>query len=342
MTISGVEPAHRSISVASWGLAVLGLTAALAALSALGADKATAQQHPMAEMTNTVGAIPSPSAAFTINVFKLATGRLKLKGLVATEEDHKALMGLVKASFPSADVTDRVKIANDPKIKTADAAKTDFKLGGISFALKALSFVQSGSAQIDQHGVALSGDAENSAVYAELAKFDAAPPTGIILKEVSVSQPPTSVSWRAEVGGGKVKLTGAVAGSSNKKELEAKLQTLFSGLEIVDETSVVGATSDSWLDAAIHSLQVLRLLDSGFVQLADHNIQLYGHASDEAKLRKIDSLADDYPSGFALDRKVSAPVRASLFDFPSVSAAERSPVTEESIDIQGVAIEAAR
>jgi hypothetical protein len=319
MTISGVEPAERSFSFVSWGLAALGLTAALAALPALRADKVAAQQQMTIADTGAASALP---ATFTVKIVKLAADKLKLKGIVATEEDHKALMGLVKASFPSANVNDRIKIAND--------GKADIRLGGISFALKALSFLRDGSARIDEHGVALSGSAESAVAYGEFKTFVASPPTGIIVKEDQVSQPPTSMSWRAEVGGGKVKLTGAVAGNADKKELEATVQSLFSGLQIVDETAVVAGTSDTWMDAAMHSLQVLRLLESGFVQLADHKIQLYGHTSDESKLQKIDSLADAYPTGFALDSRVSAPMRASILGFPSASAAERRPVVDTS------------
>jgi hypothetical protein len=315
MTISGVEPAERSLSFVTWGLAALGLTAILAALPALRADRAAAQQTSTAE--SDLGMVSKP-IAFAVRISKNAADNLKIKGLLASDEDHKALMGLVKASYPSADVTDRVKISN--------GAKTDFKLGGISFALKALSFLDSGTASVDEHGVTLWGTPESASGYAEFKSFVATPPTGIVIKDNQVSQPPTSPSWRAEVGQGKVRLTGTVADSSDKKELEATVQNLFSGLEIVDETAVVAGSSDSWMQAAIHSLQVLRLLDSGFVELGDHKIQLYGQASDESKLRKIDLLADSYPSGFSLDTRVSAPARASMIGFPSASAAERSPM----------------
>ena len=129
-----------------------------------------------------------------------------------------------------------------------------------------------------------------------------------------------------------------MADTSDKKELEATVQNLFSGLEIVDETSVVAGASDSWLEAAMHSLQVLRLLDSGFVQLGDHKIQLYGQASDEAKLRKIDSLADNYPTGFALDTKVSAPARASMLSFPTFSVVERPALLDGAQKAQDLTV----
>jgi hypothetical protein len=335
MTISGVEPAERSLSFVTWGLAALGLTALLAALLALKADKVAAQQQNPAVAEATGTTTPgSEGAAFSLKVAKLGPNKLKLKGLVRTEEDHKALMGLIKASFPSADVNDRIKIA--------DAPKADIKLGGIGFALKALSFLQGGFALIDEHGVTLSGVTESSAAYAEFKKLVSAPPTGVLLKDDRVTPPPSSMSWRAEVGDGRVKLTGSVADKADKKELETTVQNLFSGLEIVDETSIVAGTSDSWMDAAMHSLQVLRLLDSGFVQLADHKIQLYGYASDETKLRKIDSLADNYPTGFALDSKVSAPARASMLGFPSLSASPRPLVTDADHGQSDLAVGAAQ
>jgi hypothetical protein len=319
------------MSFVTWGLAALGLTAALAALPALRAyDAAAQQQVTTAELMGAGKVVP---AVFIVRITKLAADKLKLKGVVATEDDHKALMGLIKASFPSADVTDRLKVAS--------GVKTDIKLGGISFGLKALSFLQSGTAQIDEHGVSLSGDADSAGIYADFKSFIATPPTGIVVKAERVAPPPTSLSWRAEVGDGKVRLTGTVADSADKKELEATVQTLFSGLEIVDETAVVAGTSDSWLDAAMHSLQVLRLLDSGFVQMADHKIQLYGQASDEAKLRKIDLLADDYPTGFALDSKVSAPAQTSSV-VGTASVADRPPVLDMGSAMSGFAIRPAQ
>jgi len=253
---------------------------------------------------------------YSIRVIKQAPDKLKLKGLLATEEDRKALLGLVKASFPSADVSDRLKVGNNPK--------ADMKLGGISFALKALSFLQAGSANIDDYGVALSGGTESSAVYAELKSFmDAGLPTGVVLKEAQISAPPTSFFWRAELEAGRVKLAGAIPNQIGKTEMRAAVSKLFSGLEIFDQTYVVEGAPESWLDAAMHSLKVLRHLETGFVQLADRTIRLDGTASDEATLQKIDSLADKYPTGFSLESKVSAPEYSGI-RFPQAAAAERN------------------
>jgi hypothetical protein len=257
--------------------------------------------------------------SYSIRLIKQAPDRLKLKGLLATSDDHKTLIGLVKASFPSADIIDRIRIAEAP-----DA---DIKLGGVSYALRALGLLHAGSAVIDKDGVSLTGATESSAVYAEMRRFlDAGPPTGVALKQIEIAAPQQTFFWRADVGNGQVRLTGAVPDSNGKKQIETVTQKLFSDLTVVDQTTIAEGAPPSWLDAAVHSLEVLRLLEAGFVQMADHAIRLDGRVSDEAALRKIDAMADKYPRGFSLESKVSAQERTGLFVIPKAAAAERSPL----------------
>jgi hypothetical protein len=321
MNISGVEPAERRGYWVTWGLAALGLTAALAAPLALKADSVSAEQNgakaePVAAAV-VAGAIVAEDTAskqqvaYSIKVIKRSSDRLKLKGKVLTRDDHKALIGLVKASFPSADVTDRIKISDAPQQDSKPSG-----VGGISFALKILKFLENGEVRIDERGVDLLGRTESNAAYAEVLGFIDAPPTGVVVRQAQIKAPENALSWRAEVGQGRVRLTGAVPDSDGKKKLEASVQKLFSGLEIVNDTYIAQGAPESWLNAAMHSLHVLRLLDTGFVQLADHTIRLDGHASDELKLGKIDILADQYPTGFSFQSKVSAPTQASMMVNP--------------------------
>jgi hypothetical protein len=339
MTMSEVTPAEWRKHCFAWGLAFLGLPALLSPLL-VRADRVAAEQYTAMADANTAAIAGGSVAAklpltYSIRIIKQSPDRLKLKGNVATKEDHKALLGLVKASFPSVDVSDRIKIVDGPKV--------DMTLGGISFALKALTYLQTGSARIDDQGIVLAGDTENRAVYSELRAFiDAGKPTGLAVKD-DVAIPPTAFTWRAEVGDGQVRLTGAVPEGYDKKQLEAAVQKLFSGLQIIDKTYTVESAPESWTDAAMHSLKVLKLLNSGVVQLADHSISVEGHVADDKALQRIDALADKYPAGFALESKVSIPpVQASLFGIGVLSYPGATSLrTMESSEIQGVAADLA-
>lgn len=322
--MSGDEPAKGRRRLIFLGLATVATTA-LAAFLAVKPDRVLADQK--AGMTGIAAATVAGAPAVktgencSVRIIKQAPDKLKLRGLVATEEDHKALLGLIKASFPSADVKDRLRIADRPS--------GHMKLGGFSFALKALGYLQAGSARIDDQGVELAGDAETSAVYAEVKSFiEASVPTGVVLRNVQIKSPETSFVWRADLEDGRVIISGTVPNQSERKELQNAVGKLFSGLEVTDYTHVAAGAPESWLEAAIHSLKVLRLLDSGFVQVSDQSIRLDGQAADDATLRHIDSLADKYPTGFSLQTKLSAPEKQAGADAAATTSSFEAPLAE--------------
>jgi hypothetical protein len=328
MNMSGVMPAEPRRFFYAWGLAVLGATALIPPLT-LSADWVRAEQQTanVEAPTATLGDASAPIATspYTIRVIKQAEGKFKLRGQVASKEDHKAVLGLVKASYPSADVTDRIKVGG--------GQKADMKLGNISFALKALGYLQSGaSAKIDEQGIALTGQTESRAAYDEFqGLLEQGRPAGIVVQD-EIVQPQTAFSWRAELGEGTVTLTGSVPAMADKEELKQIVGKMFADRKIDDYTAVAGGAPDSWLDAAMHSLRVLRLLNSGFVLVADHSIRVDGQAPNGEKLETIADLADRYPVGFALESKVSVPsaaepARASMFGFgfPQASVAAHQP-----------------
>ncbi|HET9394947.1 MAG TPA: hypothetical protein VFO36_02735, partial [Nitrospiraceae bacterium] len=195
MNMSGVMPAEPRRSFYAWGLAVLGATALIQPL-ALSASWVRAEQQtakveaPATTMEDRAESIAASS--YNIRVIKQAEGKFKLRGEVACKEDHKAVLGLVKASYPSADVTDRIKVGV--------GKKADMKLGNISFALKALGYLQSGSsAKIDEQGIALTGQTESRAVYEEVQSLlEQGRPAGIVVQD-EIIQPQTAFSWRAEL-----------------------------------------------------------------------------------------------------------------------------------------------
>ncbi len=236
--------------------------------------------------------------------------RIKLRGQVASEEDYKTLIGLVKANFPAVDLTDRVQV------KPA-GPEGDVKIGGLSFALKLLGYLDKGQASVDDNGLSLEGSASTAVVLTELRKLiDNNKPTGVPLKNIRIAPP--SRSWSASVmPNGTVKICGVVPSEAGKQAITDAVHKMFPESGINDNSAVKEDLPERWMKAALHSLKFLHLLDKGSVEITDQTIHLKGAAPNEMAVAQIDTLAAELPSGFALKSEVSAPVmRAGMAELP--------------------------
>ncbi len=230
--------------------------------------------------------------------------RIKLKGNMASEEDYKTLIGLVKASFPSASVYDRVKVVKS-------SSGHNVKIGGLSFALKLLGYVERGKAQIDDNGVSLEGAASTAVVLTDVKNAIADSPTGVLIKSIRISPPVKS--WTASVTkDGTLKISGVVPDQSDKKAIMTAANTMFPECSISDGTGFNRHLSDKWMKAAVHALDLLRLLDSGSVEITDQSISLKGDAASETAVKMIDARATEIPTGFSLNSEVTSPGKPGM------------------------------
>lgn len=271
-------------------------------------DHLRAQQDTLAPRNGMVVEIADVSeqeapANFALRVIKDAD-HLKLKGQMPTEEDHKTILGLIKANFPSSDLTDRIKI-------TGSNAKANVKIGGVSFALKALSYLQTGAAIVDDGSVSLEGVAGNDAVYEEVQQFIKTTPTGVAIKHVHISAPHQSFVWRASLKGNRINMTGPMPDENSRREVKDHAQALFSGLEIVDQTRILEGAPEGWAKAVFHSLTILQMLKSGSIQITEQSVRVDGVAGDEQTVKAIKDLAEKFPRGFSLESHIGAPGHAT-------------------------------
>ncbi len=242
------------------------------------------------------GAAGAETPAFSLRI-KKDVDRIKLKGTMPSEEDHKTLLGLVKANFASVYIKDRVKSAKG-------TARTNVKVGSVNFALKVLSCLETGTANVDSDKVTLGGVAATSALYEEAwDRVDKGRPTGVHVEISGIKPPSEAPTWTAIYSNGHLSMTGVVPDEGKKKVLETAARELFGQASYV-RTGVVETTPDNWMAAALHSLQLLRNLERGTVEITDQSIRVEGKAADETVLKTVDKLADKYPRGFALNSKV--------------------------------------
>lgn len=236
---------------------------------------------------------------YSLRIYK-EPDRIKLKGNMSSEEDYKTLLGLIKANFPSSSLSDRVKV--DEKAPDAEV-----KIGGLSFALKLLGYLETGQASVDDNGLSLEGAASTAVVLTEvIALIEKDKPTGVPIRNIRIAPP--EKSWHASVtDDGTVKLSGVVPSRESQKAIVESASQKFSNFQIEDNTSVNAKLMARWSDAALRSLELLLLLDKGSVEITEQAIHLKGVAPSETAVRSIDAIASNLPSGFALKSEVTAP-----------------------------------
>lgn len=301
---------------------VLGCCGYLACGSAVVAE-ATGQNAQQADLIpqddvifrNEVSADELP-ITYSLHIYK-EPSRIKLKGNMSSEEDYKTLMGLVKANFPAADLNNRVKI--DDK-----SAKEDVKIGGLSFALKLLGYVETGRASVNNNGLSLQGEASTAVVLTEVNKLiENDKPTGMPI-DIHIARP--EKNWQASVSAdGVVKISGVVKSEDVKKQILDVINSRFPRSRLDDKTLVNNKISDEWGNVSLRSIELLSLLDKGSVEVTEETIHLKGDASNGKALLMIEAISGKLPNGFALKSEVTAPAppHAGIAAVPALSTMVR-------------------
>jgi hypothetical protein len=299
--MSGEKPGKRRGSL----LAFASLFAAVLINAVLFANRQPAAQQPTTtngEVAVSVGADATTPSTFSVQIFRDQT-RIKLRGQVASEEDHKTILGLVKGSFASLDIVDRMRVGKA-------APDTNLKVGGIIFALKVLGYIDTGRASVDERNVSVGGEAGSSTSHPALQATLDEPPAGI---EVKTSIVP-SIYWRGQLlDDGHLIMTGYVVAEDNKKDLENSAHNLLPSSQVANHTSIVENAPDEWTFVTTHSLKILRNLRYGEVHIKGRTIRIKGAVLNQDSLKAIDGLVEKYPRTYSLESKVTIePEKASL------------------------------
>jgi len=240
--------------------------------------------------------------------------RLDLDGYMSSEEDYKTLIGLVKANFPATNLNDDVEIKKE---KTEE----DVKIGGFSFALKLLGYVETGRASVDNNGLSLRGKANTAVVLTEINKLiESEKPTGIPIT-LHIARP--DKNWQASISGDRlVKISGLIKSRELKDTIFSVVQRRFSDSRIEDRTFIKKDVSEEWAKVSLKSIELLALLEKGSVEITEKTVHLKGDASSSRALYEIDRLSRQLPDGFSLKSEVTAPMlpRAGMVAVPVLGA----------------------
>ena len=308
------RPIKRPSAVLFFILSCCGYALPIASSSTASAEQFDASQVEMIPQDEVVvqneGGIDNLPITYSLRIYK-EPDRIKLKGRMSSEEDYKTLIGLVKANFPSVDLSDRIKVKES-------APDADVKIGGLSFALKLLGYLETGRALVDNNGLDLQGAASTAVVLTEVKKIiENNKPTGVPLKNIRIAPP--SKAWSASLTrDGTLKFSGMLPHKDGRKAIMEEAKTLFPAFTIDENCSVSDSVPSSWAPAALQSLRLLAILSQGSVELTEDTIHLKGIAPTETALKTIDLIAEGFPSGFSLKSEVTAPAA-----HPGVAAVPR-------------------
>lgn len=210
------------------------------------------------------------------------SNRIRLDGLVPTDKVRRDLAGMVKASFPSLEFEDRMKLARG-------APKLDVWLGGVAFGLKQLSDLREGRVDLEQMSLAVSGDALDARSYRSIKSALAGRlPSGVSLKNESV-RPPMAAPyvWSARRQGQEILLVGHVPNDTVRDELLRAARRSSQQAKVVDNMEPASGAPENFTGVASALVAQLGTLDEGNAQIKDRAATLSGLAETAELAEKV-------------------------------------------------------
>lgn len=239
---------------------------------------------------------------------------ITLRGQVPSEGDLKILQGVVAATSPGATLVDKTKVSGN-------VPDRDTWLAGMTFSLRQLSKLQSGSVILRNNLITIDGvtkvDDDFVAVQQKLAEEV---PKGLVLEQVGVHPPAVRpFVWLAQLNNGILNLGGHVPAEFDRT-LFTYAQTLFQNNKVSNAMASAVGAPDDWISAAKLSLDMLTLLRQGSVTINDRVIRLDGVLASPGMTEFLNGYRQRLPKGFKLEANILEPA----LHIPAVRADETS------------------
>ena len=208
--------------------------------------------------------------------------RIRIDGLVPSDTLRRDVIGMVRASFPSLEVDDRMKLARG-------APPADVWLGGVGFGLKQLALLREGRVDLEHADLSIHGDALDARSYrAVKAAVSGRLPQGIRLKGESVRPPRASpYAWSAQRQGKEVILVGHVPSDTVRDELKSVARTIVPDAKVVDRMEPAFGAPEGFVDAANGLLRQLGRLEEGSGRIRDRSAALEGLAETAERAGEV-------------------------------------------------------
>lgn len=209
--------------------------------------------------------------------------RIKLKGCVASEDDRRNVLGMVKAHFPDLEIDDRMR--------QTDFQPEDKWLGAVGFALKQLNHLKRGVVRLADGGFSIEGESRSAADHELGANaLQANLPAGLLLEQAKVLPAEANpFVFKAEISDGAITFAGNVPSDEQRGNITDMASSLMPGRSLTDETVLASGAPGRWDDAVTAGLQSLSFLQSGRLTISGFGVSIEGVALDKETARTVAS-----------------------------------------------------
>ncbi|WP_084539677.1 BON domain-containing protein [Azorhizobium doebereinerae] len=244
---------------------------------------------------------PPPAVPFVWRIWRQGP-QVRLSGYAPGEEARRVMGDAVKALFPGGQVSDQVRLASG-------GPPSDAWTAAATYALAQVSRMGAGEATLLDNTLTLSGEATDSASYANLAEALKAPPPGVRLEAARVLPPvisPYVFAARSDETG--VTLSGFFPDADTHARVKAAVARLFPAARLTDVAAVGAGAPAHFAEAVEAALGPLARLEAGDLRFGDGQVMLAGTGRyPAAGALAAAELKAALPPGFAAEVSVDAP-----------------------------------
>lgn len=246
--------------------------------------------------------------------------RVKLNGYVPNDELRSTILGVVKATFPKAEIDDKLELARG-------APEQNEWLGGIGFALRQLAGLKSGTVNFRDNGLSIEGEALGFGEYKSVkGALRNNLPAGIKLVADNVQPPVASpYVWSAKRSGNQLVISGHVPDEGTREQIFALAKQSFPRLAVVDRLETAQGAPQGFTAIARAALEQLVALTSGEVKLSDKTVSLTGEAPDQPTAGNVATAFRAAAKGFEVTDTITYPQPKPPLAAPYVVRAEAGP-----------------
>lgn len=220
--------------------------------------------------------------------------RVRLTGYVPNAAARQIILGVARANFPGFEIQDRMKLGRG-------APNQDNWLGGISFALKQLTYLKRGDARLDVLNLSLAGEAEDSGAYRTVSSMASSMPKAVKLIGMQIKPPVVSPHvWAARFDGRNINFKGFVPSDAARADLLAAAREKLPEGAVTDDTEPGEGVSPGWAETALLAVRQLRRLENGTAEIRDGQLFLSGLATDDETADSVRTALKALPASYKL------------------------------------------